>query len=146
MGDYPDTTVKLVTDEGLTDIVSERFDAGVRVGEFVEKDLIAVRIGRRCGRRSSERRMTSSLARCRSVPKTSPTIAALTCAVSRAEDISPGSSKSAAAKSTCADSDFINVRVERQLAVNSLEFARSAALQGFGLEHRTLNRTHIQRP
>ena len=45
MRDYPDITVELVTDEGLTDIVSERFDAGVRVGEFVEKDLIAVRIG-----------------------------------------------------------------------------------------------------
>ena len=45
MRDYPDITVELVTDEGLTDIVSECFDAGVRVGEFVEKDLNAVRIG-----------------------------------------------------------------------------------------------------
>jgi DNA-binding transcriptional LysR family regulator len=45
MREYPDITVELVTDEGLTNIVSERFDAGVRVGEFVEKDMIAVRIG-----------------------------------------------------------------------------------------------------
>ena len=47
----------------------------------------------------------------------------------------PGSSKSAAATSTCADSDFISVRVERQLAVNSLELARSAALDGLGLAY-----------
>ena len=79
--------------------------------------------------------MTSSLARCRSVPKTSLAIAALTCAMSRVEDISPGSSKSAAATSTCADSHFISVRVERQLAVNSLELARSAALDGLGLAY-----------
>src|SRR5919107_2375732 len=45
MREYPDISIELVTDEGLTDIVSARFDAGVRVGEFVEKDMIAVRIG-----------------------------------------------------------------------------------------------------
>src|SRR3954447_26191099 len=45
MLDYPDVTIELVTDEGLTNIVEQRFDAGVRVGEYVEKDMIAVRIG-----------------------------------------------------------------------------------------------------
>jgi DNA-binding transcriptional LysR family regulator len=45
MLNYPDITVELVSDEGLANIVSERFDAGVRVGEYVEKDMIAVRIG-----------------------------------------------------------------------------------------------------
>lgn len=34
-----------MVDYGLTDIVSERFDAGVRLGEAVAKDMIAVRIG-----------------------------------------------------------------------------------------------------
>ncbi|CCE00088.1 LysR family transcriptional regulator [Bradyrhizobium sp. STM 3809] len=42
---YPDIKVELVTDYGLTDIVAERFDAGVRLGEQVAKDMIAVRIG-----------------------------------------------------------------------------------------------------
>jgi DNA-binding transcriptional LysR family regulator len=42
---YPDIRVELVTDYGLTDIVAERYDAGVRWGEQVAKDMIALRIG-----------------------------------------------------------------------------------------------------
>ncbi|MGH6684611.1 MAG: LysR family transcriptional regulator [Pseudolabrys sp.] len=41
---YPDIRVEIVTDYGLTDIVTQRFDAGVRSGEQVAKDMIAVRI------------------------------------------------------------------------------------------------------
>jgi len=41
----PDIEVELSVDGGLTDIVAERFDAGVRLGERLEKDMIAVRIG-----------------------------------------------------------------------------------------------------
>jgi DNA-binding transcriptional LysR family regulator len=43
--DYPDVKVEVIVDQGLTDIVSERYDAGVRLGERVDKDMIAVRIG-----------------------------------------------------------------------------------------------------
>ncbi|MBY5928455.1 MULTISPECIES: LysR family transcriptional regulator [Halomonas] len=42
---YPDIQVELRIDNGLTDIVSERLDAGVRLGERVAKDMIATRIG-----------------------------------------------------------------------------------------------------
>ena len=42
---YPDIRVEIVIDYGLTDIVAERFDAGVRSGELVAKDMVAVRIG-----------------------------------------------------------------------------------------------------
>ena len=42
---YPDIKVEIVTDNRLADIVAERFDAGVRNGEQVAKDMIAVRIG-----------------------------------------------------------------------------------------------------
>jgi DNA-binding transcriptional LysR family regulator len=42
---YPDIKVEIIIDYGLTDIVAERFDAGVRCGEQVAKDMIAVRIG-----------------------------------------------------------------------------------------------------
>jgi len=45
LGTYPDVKVEMIVDYGLTDIVSERFDAGVRSGEQVAKDMIAVRIG-----------------------------------------------------------------------------------------------------
>jgi DNA-binding transcriptional LysR family regulator len=43
--EYPDIKVEIITDYGLTDIVAERYDAGVRLGEQVAKDMIAVRIG-----------------------------------------------------------------------------------------------------
>ncbi|HEY2920859.1 MAG TPA: LysR family transcriptional regulator [Candidatus Binatia bacterium] len=43
--DYPDIKVELTVDYGLTDIVAQRYDAGVRSGEQVAKDMIAVRIG-----------------------------------------------------------------------------------------------------
>src|SRR5436190_19515015 len=43
--DYPDIRVELTIDYGLTDIVTERYDAGIRLGEQVAKDMIAVRIG-----------------------------------------------------------------------------------------------------
>ena len=43
--DYPDIRVELIVDYGLTDIVAERYDAGIRIGEQVAKDMIAVRIG-----------------------------------------------------------------------------------------------------
>ncbi len=42
---YPDIKVEFFIDNAMTDIVAQRFDAGVRVGEQVAKDMIAVRIG-----------------------------------------------------------------------------------------------------
>ena len=42
---YPDVKVELTIDQSLTDIVAERYDAGVRLGEQVAKDMVAVRIG-----------------------------------------------------------------------------------------------------
>jgi len=42
---YPDIKVEIIIDYGLTDIVAQRFDAGVRNSEQVAKDMIAVRIG-----------------------------------------------------------------------------------------------------
>lgn len=44
MVQYPDINVEVTIDNGLTDIVDGRFDAGVRLGEQVAKDMIAVRI------------------------------------------------------------------------------------------------------
>lgn len=42
---HPDIHIEVAVDYGLTDIVAERYDAGVRLGEQVAKDMIAVRIG-----------------------------------------------------------------------------------------------------
>jgi DNA-binding transcriptional LysR family regulator len=41
---YPDITLELFVDYGFTNIVEERFDAGIRLGEAISKDMIAVRI------------------------------------------------------------------------------------------------------
>jgi DNA-binding transcriptional LysR family regulator len=43
--DYPDIQVEIIIDYGLTDIVAEGYDAGIRLGEQVAKDMIAIRIG-----------------------------------------------------------------------------------------------------
>ena len=43
--EYPDIRVEIIADYGLTDIVAQGYDAGVRNGEQVAKDMIAVRIG-----------------------------------------------------------------------------------------------------
>jgi hypothetical protein len=61
--EYPDIKVEVVIDYGLTDIVAEQVDAGVRFGETVAKDMIAVPIGPRCGWPSSARRTISRGAR-----------------------------------------------------------------------------------
>jgi len=45
LAEYPDIKVEIIIDYGLTDIVAERYDAGVRLGEQVAKDMIAVRVG-----------------------------------------------------------------------------------------------------
>jgi DNA-binding transcriptional LysR family regulator len=44
LADYPDIKVEINLDYGMTDIVAQRYDAGVRLGDQVEKDMIAVRI------------------------------------------------------------------------------------------------------
>ena len=43
---YPDVVVELAVDDGLTDIVTAGFDAGVRSGELIARDMVSVRIGR----------------------------------------------------------------------------------------------------
>ncbi|ESY47260.1 LysR family transcriptional regulator [Mesorhizobium sp. RSR380A] len=45
MRDYPDIRVEIIHDYGLADIAADRFDAGVRLGEQVDKDMISARIG-----------------------------------------------------------------------------------------------------
>jgi DNA-binding transcriptional LysR family regulator len=42
---YPAITLEIITDSALTDIVRDRFDAGIRPGHRLEQDMIAVRVG-----------------------------------------------------------------------------------------------------
>jgi DNA-binding transcriptional LysR family regulator len=43
--DNPDLNIEIIVDYGLTDIVAKGYDAGVRLGEQVAKDMIAMRVG-----------------------------------------------------------------------------------------------------
>ena len=43
--DHPDIKVEIAIDYGLTNIIAEQYDAGIRPGELVAKDMIAVRVG-----------------------------------------------------------------------------------------------------
>ena len=45
LASHPDIRVDMIIDDNLTDIVANRIDAGIRFGDIVEKDMIAVRIG-----------------------------------------------------------------------------------------------------
>ena len=45
LASHPDIRVDMIIDDNLTDIVADRIDAGIRFGDIVEKDMIAVRIG-----------------------------------------------------------------------------------------------------
>lgn len=125
LSEYPDIHVDLIIDNTLRDIVAERFDAGIRMGERVARDMIAVRIG-------SELRMaavaTPSYFAERGKPKTPQDLADHICINLRLEtlggvyvwEFEKGSRE-------------INVKVEGQLTVNDIAVIRRAALEGLGI-------------
>jgi DNA-binding transcriptional LysR family regulator len=125
--DNPDVTVEIIVDYGLTDIVAERFDAGVRLGEQVAKDMIAVRI-------SPEMRMavvgSPSYFRQHLWPETPQDLTAHNCINMRLPthgNIFPWEFEK--------DGRELRVRVEGQLVFNNLVMRREAALRGLGLTY-----------
>jgi DNA-binding transcriptional LysR family regulator len=124
---YPDIKVEIIIDYGLTDIVAQRFDAGVRSGEQVAKDMIAVRIG-------PDIRMAvvgaPSYFRNRSEPKKPQDLIGHNCINLRlpthgglyAWEFEKGARE-------------LKVRVEGQLVFNGTFQMLNAALAGFGLAY-----------
>jgi DNA-binding transcriptional LysR family regulator len=124
---YPDIHVEVLVDYGLTDIVAERFDAGVRLGEQVAKDMVAVRIG-------PDMRMAvvgaPSYFKKRSVPKEPQELTEHNCIKLRlptyggiyAWEFEKGKRE-------------LKVRVEGQLTFNGLSQRVEAALAGVGLAY-----------
>lgn len=123
--DYPDIHVELSIDSGLRDIVSERFDAGVRLGEAVAKDMVAVKIG-------PEVRMivvgAPSYFATRPIPQTPHDLADHQCINLRLR-----SSGALYPWEMEKDGRELRVRVEGQLAFNEVEMIVRAAISGFGL-------------
>lgn len=124
---YPDINVEIEIDYGLTDIVARQFDAGVRSGGQVAKDMIAVRIG-------PETRMavvgSPSYFTKRSIPKKPQDLTDHTCINLRlpthgglyAWEFKKGSRE-------------LRVRVEGQFIVNGTNPMLNAALAGLGLAY-----------
>ena len=135
--DYPDVKVEIVIDYGLTDIVAERYDAGVRTGEMVAKDMVAVRIGP--DMRSAVVGAPSYFAS-RARPKTPQDLTAHACINLRlpthgglyAWEFEKGGRE-------------MRVRVEGQLVFNGTAPMLDAALAGLGLAYvpEDTVRTHI---
>jgi DNA-binding transcriptional LysR family regulator len=125
--DYPDITVELTIDHGLTDIVTERYDAGVRLGESIAKDMIAVPV-------SPEMRMivVGSPAYFASHPKprTPQELASHACINMRM--VSAGSIYAWEFEKGGRE---LKVRVEGPLVFNSVRMAMQAALSGLGLAY-----------
>jgi DNA-binding transcriptional LysR family regulator len=127
LGKYPDIKVELSSESSLTDIVAQRFDAGVRIGEQVAKDMIAVRIG-------PDIRMAvvaaPSYFRKRPEPKRPQDLVAHSCINLRlptlgglyAWEFEKGARE-------------LKVRVEGQLVFNGSSQMLNAALAGFGLAY-----------
>lgn len=125
--DYPDIQVELSVNLGFVDIVAERFDAGVRLGETIAQDMVAVRIG-------PDMRMAAVASpayfAARRPPRTPNDLAAHNCINLRfptlgglyAWEFEKGGRP-------------LNVRVEGQLIVNDSALALQAALDGLGIAY-----------
>jgi len=132
---YPDIKVEIILDYGLTDIVAERLDAGVRLGEQVDKDMIAVRI-------SPDIPMViagapSYLGR-KPQPKVPQDLVHHQCI-----NLRLGASRENAPWRFRKGEREPHVRVDGPVAYNSLAMIRQAALDGFGLGY--LTRDSVQR-
>ena len=132
---YPDIHVEIIIDYGLTNIVAQQVDAGVRPGELVAKDMIAVRI-------SPDLRMavvgSPSYFDQRKRPKIPQELTQHNCLNLRL----PTHGGSLYAWEFEKNGRELNVRVEGQLTFNSAGLILEAALKGFGLAY--LTQAHVQ--
>ncbi|QJP95250.1 LysR family transcriptional regulator [Pseudomonas fluorescens] len=125
--DNPDLNVEIIVDYGLTDIVAEGFDAGVRLGEQVAKDMIAMRIG-------PDMRMAvvgspAYFARHRK-PLIPPDLMEHNCITLRMP-----THGSLLLWEFEKDGQALNVRVEGQLVFNTIAMRLQSVLQGLGLAY-----------
>jgi DNA-binding transcriptional LysR family regulator len=121
---HPDVNVEIIVDYGLTDIVAERYDAGVRLGGIVAKDMIAVPIG-------PEQRMIVVAAPAylqdRVAPTTPQDLMAHSCINLRLP-----THGGLYAWELEKDGHEVKVRVEGQCVFNTLPLILEAALDGLG--------------
>ncbi len=123
---HPDINVEVVVDYGLTDIVAERYDAGIRFGGTVAKDMIAVPVG-------ADLRMMAAASPAyfaeRPKPRTPQDLTAHNCINMRL----PTHGALYAWEFDDRDGRELRVRVEGQLVFNSGDLIIDAALRGMGI-------------
>ncbi len=124
---YPDIKVEIVSDYGLADIVADRFDAGVRLGEDVDKDMIAVRIAPDLqnaivGSPAYLERNSTPL-----VPQDLVHHQCINLRISAVRGFYIWDFEK--------DGQALKVRVDGQLAFNTIDMLTQSALDGFGLAH-----------
>lgn len=124
---YPEVKVAITSDYGLVDIVAERYDAGVRMGEHVDKDMIAVRIAPdfRAAIVGSPAYFDKFL-----LPKTPQELVAHQCI-----NLSLSTSRGHYIWHFKKKERELKVRVDGAIAFNSISMAKDAALAGFGLAY-----------
>jgi len=122
---YPEIKVEITVDHSLTDIVSERYDAGVRLGEQVARDMVAVRIGPDC----SMAVVGSPAYFAENSPPRSPQDLVR----HRCINLRMASSGGLYAWELEKDGRELKVRVEGQVTFNRGELGLEAAAEGFGL-------------
>lgn len=122
---YPDLNVELSVNAGLVDIVAERFDAGVRLGETLAQDMVAVRIGPDMSMAAIG---SPDYFAARPAPATPHDLAGHPCINLRFP-----TRGGLYAWEFEKNGRALNVRAEGQLVVNDIALARQAALDGCGL-------------
>lgn len=129
--DNPDVKVEMEVDYGLKDIVSSQFDAGVRLGEQVEKDMIAVRISP-----SIPMAIVGSpeYFRRNPAPSTPRELSHHTCL-----NLRMPTSGTFYEWRLAKDGKAVHVRLDGQLAFNALAPIRDAALAGLGIANLPLD-------
>ena len=122
---YPDLTIELTVDNGFVDIVAERFDAGVRLGETLAQDMVAVRIGP-----DMEMAVVGSPAylEAHGAPATPDDLSRHNCINLRHQ-----SRGGVSVWDLEKDGRAVNVRVEGQFIANDIDLVRQAAINGLGL-------------
>lgn len=124
---FPDVKVAVTSDYGLVDIVAERYDAGVRMGEHVDKDMIAVRI-------APEFRAaivgSPAYFKTRPLPKTPQELVSHQCI-----NLSLSTSQGHYIWHFIKEGRELKVRVDGAIAFNSISMLKDAALAGFGLAY-----------
>lgn len=124
LAQYPGVRLEILVDDSLTDIVSGRFDAGIRVGERLERDMIAVRL-------TDDLRLVVAVSRAyiesRGRPKTPHDLPSHNCICFR------GSSVGLLPWRFARNGKSFEVAVEGTLVVNDMPLALRAAQDGLGL-------------